>query len=161
MQQIEIYKYTYKILIILLCVFVYSPKKTKTLFGPNKYYTHKTVLKVKNIHRYGKQSFVNLCICVQANKIAALGGLKIHKFVSTYFYVIVQFSFLIRPRRCSLALIQHASPQSHVSTGTTDVDGSDDDDDVGILSHATNANLRSQKLSMRICICCMRKSLQV
>jgi hypothetical protein len=30
------------------------------------------VLKVKNIHRDGKQSFVNLCICVRANKITAL-----------------------------------------------------------------------------------------
>ena len=30
------------------------------------------VLKVKNIRRDGKQSFVNLCICVRANKITAL-----------------------------------------------------------------------------------------
>jgi hypothetical protein len=42
-----------------------------------------------------------------------------------------QFSFLIRPRRCSLVLIQLASPRSHVLTGPTAVDGSDDADDVG------------------------------
>jgi hypothetical protein len=58
-RQIEIYKYTNKILVILLCVFVYS--LTKLLFG-QKANTHKMVLKVKNIHRDGIQSFVNLCI---------------------------------------------------------------------------------------------------
>ena len=67
-RQIEIYEYTNKILVILLCVFVYLP--TKPLFGPNKY-TYDG-MKKKNICRDGKRRFVNLCICVFNNKITAL-----------------------------------------------------------------------------------------
>jgi len=41
--------------------------------------THETVEEVKNIRRDGKQSFVNLCICVRRDKFLQQGGSKSHK----------------------------------------------------------------------------------